>query len=155
MTKSWWKEEPRIVLDLDGTIAEFAIGDDIYKIGKPYPWAKEFVRKLRELGKVILYTSRTNPEVMGEEYAVKARDYIQNWLLEHDIEVDQIANGHKPVGHVYIDDRAVYCSPKHNNSEEIYKLVLDIVHKRIKDFKAEVNKFEKLYFLSSRFFKGM
>jgi hypothetical protein len=93
----------QIIIDIDGTICteerQFS-----RPLAKPLEGAIESINKLHAAGHtIILYTARTWAEW----------EVTNHWLAEHDVKFHQLFMG-KPVGDVWIDDRAI----AHNNWEE-------------------------------------
>ena len=87
-----------IVIDIDGTLLEY----DHYEpfvYGQPKPGAIEFLRAQKAAGhKIILHTARSREEQFA--------------LINHlaAVGIAELTDGFqadKPIGHVYIDDRAV------------------------------------------------
>jgi len=95
--KSW------VVVDLDGTLAEYDHWRGPQHFGEPLPGASEFMHRLSDRFQIAIWTTR------GDIVAVKA------WLDAHNIPYDSINDtahnpegcGNKPIGVAYLDDRAV------------------------------------------------
>lgn len=91
-------------LDFDGTLTQGGYPE----IGEPQAHAKQLVERLREEFKVILYTCRTAPVLLkrrGMTLSMVVAE-IEEWLEEHDIEVDGITTMPKPLFDRYIGDEA-------------------------------------------------
>ncbi len=99
----------RIVFDLDGVICTQPHGDlssekffemdveERFSDVEPIETGIELVKK--EAGKgneIIIYTARRE----------ESREITEEWLKEHDVPYDELILG-KPVGDIYIDDKAV------------------------------------------------
>lgn len=99
-----------ICVDLDGVLADFSKGwQGINHIGDPIPGAVEFVKKLNELGRVVIFTCRCNPLINPERGLIRR---VMVWLNKHGFEYDDVYSGiGKPIASAYIDDRAVHCDP--------------------------------------------
>ena len=87
-----------LVIDIDGTLLEY----DRYEpfvYGQPKPGAIEFLRAQKAAGhKIILHTARSREEQFA--------------LINHlaAVGIAELTDGFqadKPIGHVYIDDRAI------------------------------------------------
>ena len=85
-----------VVLDLDGVVHAYHKGwhgGVLYDV--PVDGAVEGIEQLRARGyRVIIFTARDNLNA------------VQAWLGQYGIEVDGVTN-YKPVGFVYVDDRAL------------------------------------------------
>ncbi|MBL7813064.1 MAG: HAD hydrolase family protein [Bacteroidetes bacterium] len=93
----------QIIIDIDGTICteerQFS-----RPMATPLPGAIQSINKLYSEGHtIILYTARTWAEW----------EITRHWLQTHGVQYHQLFMG-KPVGDVWIDDRAI----AHNNWEE-------------------------------------
>jgi len=85
-----------ILVDLDGVICSEERTFE-RALAEPLPGARQALEKLRNAGHtIIVYTARG-----WAEYRM-----TKDWLDRHGIPYDAIQMG-KPIGHVWIDDRAV------------------------------------------------
>lgn len=118
-----------IVVDLDGTILEFDMGQwekfghNYY--GSPKEGAIDTLHKLRARGhRIIICTCRINNIHINEEDTIAQLHWrVKRILNVHQIPYDEIWDGHgKPLGSIYIDDRGFRLS---DNWHE----VLDFVDK--------------------------
>lgn len=101
----------QVIIDMDGTICseERQFSRCLAKI---QDGAAETINALYEAGNtVIIYSSRT-----WMEY-----EMTSDWLRKHGIKYHQLIMG-KPIGDVWIDDRAITCR---NNWSEIKKKLLE------------------------------
>ncbi len=99
----------QIIIDLDGTICteERTFSRSL---AKPKENAIETVNKLFDLGHtIIIYTARTWMEF----------EMTTDWLKKNNIKYHQLFMG-KPVGDVWIDDRAISFN---NNWNDIFNLL--------------------------------
>lgn len=111
-------DKKTICVDLDGTLAEYNGWKGINNIGKPFPAAKEFMTKLSNKYKIIIFTVRTNVSmnvkdipgyVKFEDYNMYLRKLVEEWLVNNEIPYDEVWTGQgKPAAHYYIDDRAIH-----------------------------------------------
>lgn len=93
MTK---RKRLQVIIDLDGVIAEEKPTFE-RPLAKPIAGAKKSVNSLFEEGHtIVLYSARSWSEYLMTE----------NWLKKNGIKYHQLIMG-KPVGDVWIDDRAV------------------------------------------------
>lgn len=110
--------KPRICIDLDGTLAEYAGWKGIDKIGDPITGAREFMQTLREhnFGTLMIFTTRVslvnyrgqNDDNHWRTYIAARVSAIRVWLEKHAIPYDNIWSGvGKPYAKAYIDDRAL------------------------------------------------
>jgi hypothetical protein len=95
--------EPRrqtICLDFDGVIHSYRSGWQGSTVipDPPIHRTKEAVERLRRNFRVVVFSARCNTQ--------EGKQAIENWLLQHEIEVDEVCM-HKPPAIVYVDDRAV------------------------------------------------
>lgn len=117
-------KRPTICVDMDGTIAAYDGWKGLRDIGMPLPGAREFMAELAMLGRVVVHTCRTNPQIDPDFARVVCDEYgsddgmsmvvgelvvkVQEWLDEHDIPYDEVWSGvGKPIAYAYVDDRAV------------------------------------------------
>lgn len=102
-----------IWVDMDGTLAKYGKWESIENIGEPIKGAAEFTKALSEIGKVGIYTTRTNAEINTEYDVAGLVKIVQEWCDANDIYYDEIYAGEgKPIGSAYVDDRAVECAPE-------------------------------------------
>ena len=90
-----------ICLDFDGVINSFTSGwrgeDDIPDL--PIFGTRDSINRLRAIGyKIVVHSCRCHSPI--------GRKAIENYLLTHDIDVDDICE-HKPQADYYVDDRAI------------------------------------------------
>ena len=91
----------QIIIDLDGTICH-EMRQFSRCLAEPWPNAVETVNKLYDAGNtIIIYSART-------------------WVKRHGVKYHQLFMG-KPIGDVWIDDRAITCN---NNWKEIEEKLL-------------------------------
>lgn len=99
----------RIVVDLDGVIAEIKRPTQSYAELEPVPGTADGLRRMRAAGHyVIIQTARnmaTCESNLGKVMKNVGR-ITMDWLDRHQIEYDEIYFG-KPNAEVYIDDRAI------------------------------------------------
>lgn len=89
-----------IIFDFDGTITEYKNGwQGATTINElPVEGIKETIVTLREKYKVVVYSTRCH-EIGGKEA-------IEKWLIDNDIEVDEVVNKKVPA-FLQVDDRAI------------------------------------------------
>ncbi len=89
-----------VCLDFDGVIHSYRSGWKGHTVipDPPIHRTKEAIERLRRSFRVVVHSARCQ-----DEEGVQA---IKNWLLQNDIEVDDVCM-HKPPAFVYVDDRAV------------------------------------------------
>lgn len=89
-----------ICLDFDGVIHSYQSGWQGVEVIPDPPIHKVdlAIKRLRKNFRVVVHSARCRSKA-----GVAA---IENWLANHDIEVDEVCE-HKPPAHVYVDDRAV------------------------------------------------
>ena len=110
-----------IAVDLDGCIAQQVEFHSTYKIGPPFPGAREFLQQLRDEGfRIIIHSARLNtidgPDFTAPEPYVfyQARTVILKYLQDHDLPFDEVwAERGKPLAAAYVDDKAVRCAPSY------------------------------------------
>jgi len=103
---------PVIAVDLDGVLCSFDSFKGIRHFGLPVVGAVTFVRHLYEMGTVIIYTCRCNPELAGvtasDSVVAALEGNVREWLDGAGFSYHQVFTGiAKPLADVYIDDRAV------------------------------------------------
>jgi hypothetical protein len=108
-----------VLVDLDGVLATYDGWRGIGHVGEPRPGAAEFLRRLKDVARVVIYTTRCKaysegtpgPEGMPEPdrsapEALAAR--VRAWLDAHGLEYDEVYTGQgKPFAAAIVDDRAV------------------------------------------------
>ena len=101
-----------ICVDLDGVLAEYNGWKGYDHFGDPLPGAVEFTKKLSELGRVVIFTTRACP-LQNEATPQELKKKIETWLQKHGFHFDSVYIGvGKPPAAAYIDDRAVQCRPQ-------------------------------------------
>lgn len=114
---------PRVCVDFDGVLAEYAGWQGIDFTGAPLPGAREFTRRLSEFADVVVFTTRCSVEPhrmeLGEpsrpasDLAPRLLQKVKYWLDKHDFDYAEIYIGQgKPLASAYVDDRAVRCRPQ-------------------------------------------
>jgi hypothetical protein len=89
-----------VCLDFDGVLHSYQsgwCGADVIP-DPPVHGTREAVIRLRQQYRVVIHSARCHSEA--------GRKAIEAWLTRHDIAVDEVCE-HKPLAHVYIDDRCV------------------------------------------------
>lgn len=120
-----------IAVDLDGVLAAYDGWRGSLHFGPPIAGAQEFLIRLRRLGRVLIYSTRTNPAA-NDEHAVDLVDRVRAWLDDHDLPYDAIyCGGGKPIAAAYVDDRAVVCRPQ-DDGPGGYLLALECVQELIR-----------------------
>ena len=130
-----------VCVDFDGTITSWTPGGwkGVDHFGEPFPGAQEFLKKLREKFKVVIFTCRCNVELLKEPAEV-LRDKVAAYMDQKGLEYDEIYIGQgKPVATAYIDDRAISCNPAAGNSPDVshYDLALFCLDMLIETIKTE------------------
>lgn len=112
------KRKPRVCVDLDGVLAKYDGWKGADKIGPPLPGALEFARELAEIADIIVFTSRCSVEGIAEKWndegsTGSAKVRVIDWLEKNNFPFTDVYVGQgKPLAAVFIDDRAVNCSPQ-------------------------------------------
>lgn len=97
--------KPHILVDLDGTLAEYKGYRGPEHIGKPIPAMVERIHKWIETGLVVkIFTARV---AHGKAETERARYYIQKWLEHHDLPPMEITCIKNYAAVEIYDDRAV------------------------------------------------
>lgn len=95
-----------ILVDLDGTLATYDHWRGVDHIGQPIPETVNLIKRLLSEGKEVrIFTAR-----MADKDAIRrawARDYIQDWCLEHLGHVLDVTNVKDFDSSALIDDRAI------------------------------------------------
>jgi capsule biosynthesis phosphatase len=96
------------VFDLDGTIcSQERMGS--YQYAKPYKLFIERMRRFHEAGNtIIIFTARGMNTFNGDLFEVEKhmRPLTEKWLKDNEVPYDKLILG-KPVGDVYVDDKAM------------------------------------------------
>lgn len=99
----------RICFDLDNTLCELRLPDQVYADVPPKPGASEYLKELKQKGYyIIIHTARhmlSCNSNLGRIIAIQA-PIVTDWLLKHDIPYDELLFG-KPLADYYVDDKAV------------------------------------------------
>lgn len=111
------KRKPRVCLDLDGVLARYNGWEGLDHIGPPIPGALDFAWELAEIAEIVIFTSRCSldagdapPNRLSPR---QLRIKIIEWLEKYKFPYTDVYIGQgKPHAAVFIDDRAVYCSPQ-------------------------------------------
>lgn len=101
-----------VCVDLDGVLAKYDGWKGIDHIGDPIEGAVEFMQKLDELYKGVIFTTRCNPE-LNQLPVEELSGRVQRWLDDWGFTYDSIYTGvGKPICIAFIDDRALNCRPQ-------------------------------------------
>ncbi len=122
-----------VLIDFDGCMAPFAFPNPV---PPPYDGVRETIRKFRAAGwRVLLFTGRAS-RIWSKEDRTKQLLEVDEWLNQHDIEVDGITSDKVPSAWV-IDDRAI--NPFYSRSlnrpqdpEEFWREAFELLTKRLK-----------------------
>lgn len=89
-----------VCLDFDGVLHSYRSGWCGVGVipDPPIHGTREAIADLRQHYRVVVHSSRCHTE--------EGRQAVKNWLLKHDILVDDVCE-HKPPALVYVDDRAI------------------------------------------------
>ncbi len=117
-----------VAVDVDGVLAQYDGWKGVEHIGDPIPGAVEFTKKLQEIARVVIFTTRVNadPKISGRNESVEMlTQRVKLWLDAHGFAYDEIYVGQgKPLAAAYVDDRAVTCCPQDGASDCEYKAAL-------------------------------
>jgi hypothetical protein len=127
-----------VAVDLDATLATYEGWRGIQHIGDPRPGAANFLRRLREVSRVVVFTTRCKeyPPGTGTERGHEPdrstvevlAGHVTGWLDRHELPYDEVYTGQgKPVFAAIVDDRAVPIPP--NPSEADFERALVEVHR--------------------------
>lgn len=97
------KRTRTIAFDFDAVISQYHGFAGLEHTGEPIPEVVEAIRRLKELGHIVIVNSTRSTELI-KEYCNKYHipiDYINENPMFPD------ATGSKPVANVYVDDRAL------------------------------------------------
>lgn len=97
-----------IAVDFDGVIHRYSRGwQDGTIYDPPVDGAREALERLHRRYKVVIFTTRVNPDMRGSNVQM---DRVVDWLKEHGfrqgVHFDEVTHV-KPPAVVYIDDRAL------------------------------------------------
>jgi hypothetical protein len=106
-----------VAVDLDATLATYEGWRGIQHIGDPRPGAANFLRRLREVSRVVVFTTRCKeyPPGTGTERGHEPdrstvevlAGHVTGWLDRHELPYDEVYTGQgKPVFAAIVDDRA-------------------------------------------------
>ncbi len=102
-----------VCVDLDSVIASYSGWKGLEKIGDPIDGAREFLTEIKKKFRIVVYTSRINPETLRADEVAKLRNHIERWFQRHELPFDEIYSGFgKPLAIAFVDDRAVSCRPQ-------------------------------------------
>ena len=120
-----------VCVDLDGVLAQYDGWKGVERIGDPIPGAVQFTKRLQEIARVVIFTTRTNadPKISGRNESVEMlTQRVRRWLDAHGFAYDEIYVGQgKPLAAAYVDDRAAECRPQREAREYGYAFL------RVKD----------------------
>jgi len=122
------EENDRVVVDVDGVLAESA-SEKVYRDLEPVPDVVETLRQYEREGfYIILYTARNMRTYEGRVGKINAETAptLVEWLDEHDVPYDEIHYGKPWCGHdgFYVDDKAIRPSEfLESDLEEIRQLL--------------------------------
>lgn len=97
-----------VAIDFDHTIHNPEDRDYGYRMGKPFPGAREALEQFRSIGaRIVIHTCRARPtEVIDGKLWEDGTEHVADWLNYFDIPFDEITSV-KPVADAYLDDKAV------------------------------------------------
>lgn len=119
----------RIVIDVDGTLAEIKSPDQSYADLSPHPEVIEKLRQYRDLGFYIIIQSSRNMRTYSNNVGLiqaNTLPVLVDWLKRHDVPFDEIHVGKPWCGHdgFYVDDKAIRPAEFLSLSyEEVRKLI--------------------------------
>lgn len=96
-------------LDIDGTLADFSEGwKGVEHFGAPLPGRVEWTRRFSEHHDLLIFTTRTNPEIGRGLGVTLLRNIVRDWLDHHGFAYVGIWTGvGKPLVAGFLDDRAI------------------------------------------------
>lgn len=97
-----------IIFDFDGVIHNYSgwKGPEVID-GEPVPGIKKAIRVIRKYYRVVVYSTRCNAGDRLRCGGTTGMLAVKNWLVENDIEVDEIVDKKVPAK-LSIDDRCIY-----------------------------------------------
>lgn len=116
-----------ICVDLDGTLLQYDGWKGEEHFDQPLPGSQQFLKKLREKYKVVIYTTRTNCSINRTMGCKEIVDLIDFTLKSYGFEYDEIYKDEdKPLCEYFIDDRAISIptNPKPNDYVQILNKLL-------------------------------
>lgn len=128
--------KPDVCVDLDGLLATYDHWRGHEHIGEPYPGTKEFLKELSKIANIIVLTSRCSERKSADKI-------IKKWFKDNGLPEVTIWTGRgKPPAAAYVDDRAVYCVPKHGRSAYTKALtrIKSLIKKHPKDHRITATK---------------
>ena len=118
---------PNICVDFDGVIASWEHGT-FYTPGPPIEGAKEFLEELSKIGRVIIWTCRTNSDLYDGDpvdiLAGKIWKWLDIWGMKSFVASVYVGDG-KPICAAYIDDRAIPCVPESGSPDVGYTATVE------------------------------
>lgn len=121
-----------VCIDLDGVLAEYDGWRGVEHIGDHIPGAINFVNNLAEKYRIVIHTTRVNPEFHSEHSYASLKLIVSAWLDKHGFKYNDIQS--KPIAVAYVDDRAVSCRP-----QTMFKHSLDVWGDTINDINFLTN----------------
>lgn len=120
-----------VCVDLDGVLADYSEGwKGINHIGRVIDGARAFVNALAKKYRIVIFTTRCNPEVNKGIPVELLVSYVEKWLKENEIVFDEVYCGvGKPIAFAYFDDRAisVRIDPNFKNTYGAYDEALKLL----------------------------
>lgn len=98
-----------IAVDFDGVIHQYSRGwQDGTIYDPPMPGAIEALERLHRRYRVVILTTRVNPDMPGgNEQLKRVIDWLEEQGFEEGVHFDEVTHA-KPPAVVYIDDRALH-----------------------------------------------
>lgn len=98
-----------IAVDFDGVIHQYSRGwQDGMIYDPPMPGAIEALERLHRRYRVVILTTRVNPDMPGgNEQLKRVVDWLEEQGFEEGVHFDEVTHA-KPPAVVYIDDRALH-----------------------------------------------
>jgi hypothetical protein len=123
---------------MDGVLFDTETGHNFYlpdRFGFPVHGAREFLRELRKIAHVVIFTARFCDAGRQHFDLHHLKSIVEEALLSHELEYDEIWTGvGKPVALAYVDDRAVACRPlEHTSSPACFSETLSSISRLMAD----------------------
>jgi hypothetical protein len=114
-----------IVFDLDGVLAQYDKWEGCEKIGEPIRESIAMVEQLHRAGNILILSStRLNGEEGNVDLEVSEKA-VRNWLQKHGIlHCFERITGAKPLGDIYIDDRAL----RFENKDSFWEMFVEYLN---------------------------
>jgi hypothetical protein len=96
-------DRPTICVDFEGVIEKYRGWESITVLYNPINGAADFLKKIDEMGDIIVWSHRLDPRIAATNAVESLRDQIEEWLAANEFPFASVSFGtRQPVADAYI-----------------------------------------------------